>query len=76
MVAQLQRIPVKSMDTSTQPDADRLRLEAEIAALRRELEELTRSLPRHSLKPLHLLRIEELEQAIAEKEAALARLKP
>lgn len=64
------------MGTSVQPDPDRLRLEAEIAALRRELEELMRSLPRHSLKPTQLLRIEELEEAIAEKEAALARLKP
>lgn len=50
-------------------------LEEEIARLRHELEELTRSLPRHSIKPTQMLRIEELEEAIAEKEAALARLK-
>ena len=61
------------MDEDTQPQLHRL--EEEITLLRRELEELTRSLPRHSVKPTQMLRIEELEEAIAEKEAALARLK-
>ncbi len=61
------------MDEDTQPQLHRL--EEEITLLCRELEELTRSLPRHSVKPTQMLRIEELEEAIAEKEAALARLK-
>ncbi len=35
-----------------------------IAALTEELENLTRSLPAHSLKPAMLIRIEELEEQI------------
>ncbi len=50
------------------------RLEREIAVLEAELEELRRSLPRHSVTAAHLIRIEDLEEAIAEKRAALARL--
>ena len=52
----------------------REQLEQELAELRRELEELVASLPRHSVKPAQLLRIEDVEDAIAEKEAALSRL--
>jgi hypothetical protein len=52
----------------------RKRLKGELAELRRELRELEASLPRHSVKPSQLIRIEELEDAIAEKEAALSGL--
>jgi ribosomal protein L29 len=40
-------------------------LDARIAALERELEELRASLPRHSVKPSQLLRIEEVEDELA-----------
>lgn len=53
----------------------RSKLEEEIATLQRELEELTASLPRHSIRALHMMRIEELEDQIAEKQAVLAQLK-
>ncbi len=42
--------------------------------LRAELDELVRSLPQHSVKPSQMMRIEDLEDTIAEVEAALARL--
>ena len=42
--------------------------------LRAELDELVRSLPQHSVKPSQMMRIEDLEDAIAEVESALARL--
>jgi ElaB/YqjD/DUF883 family membrane-anchored ribosome-binding protein len=49
------------------------RLEQEIAALQRELDELVRSLPQHSVKASQMLRIEALEDAIAEKRAEVER---
>lgn len=49
-------------------------LKQEIVTLQRELDELTASLPKHSIKASQLIRIEELEDQIAEKQAALARL--
>jgi chromosome segregation ATPase len=52
----------------------REQIEQELAELRRELEELEASLPKHSIKSSQLMRIEDLEDAIAEKEAALSRL--
>ena len=39
-------------------------LEQRVTALMRELENLKRSLPAHSLKPAMLIRIEELEEGI------------
>ncbi len=53
---------------------ERERLQGELAELRRELEELEASLPKHSVKSSQMMRIEDLEDAIAEKEAALSRL--
>lgn len=50
------------------------KLEREIAELRRELDELERSLPKHSVKPSQMMRIEELEELIAQKEAEIERL--
>jgi chromosome segregation ATPase len=50
------------------------RLEREIAELRRELDELERSLPKHSVKPSQMMRIEELEALIAQKEAEMGQL--
>jgi septal ring factor EnvC (AmiA/AmiB activator) len=58
---------------STNKDRQK-QLERELAELRRELKELEASLPRHSVKPAQLLRIEDLEDAIAAKEAALSGL--
>lgn len=55
-------------------DAPREHIEQELAELRRELEELTRSLPRHSIKAAQVLRIEELEDAIDELEQRLRSL--
>jgi hypothetical protein len=52
----------------------REQLERELAELRRELKELEASLPKHSVKSSQMMRIEDLEDAIAEKEAALSRL--
>ena len=52
----------------------REQLERELAELKRELQELEASLPKHSVKPAQMMRIEDLEDAIAEKEAALSRL--
>jgi hypothetical protein len=49
-------------------------LNQNLNALRAELDELVRSLPQHSVKPSQMMRIEDLEDAIAEVEAALARL--
>ena len=49
-------------------------LQQEIAALQQELDELTASLPKHSIKASQLMRIEELEDQIAEKQAELAQL--
>ncbi|HEC24270.1 MAG TPA: histidine kinase [Chloroflexi bacterium] len=51
-------------------------LEQEIAALRRELDELLASLPKHSVKPTQMMRIEELEDLIAQKQATLRSLEP
>jgi len=45
--------------------ADPQSVEAQIEALEQELEELERSLPRHSAKPSHILRIEEIEEQLA-----------
>lgn len=59
---------------SDERDAERRRLAGDLADLQRELDELTRSLPEHSIKPGHMLRIDDLEEAIAEREAALNRL--
>ncbi len=47
-------------------------LEAELARLKEELEQLEKALPAHGLKPAHLLRIEELEERIAQLERELA----
>lgn len=55
-------------------DDKRAQLERDLIALRRELEELEANLPKHSIKSSQLMRIEDLEDAIAEKEAALSRL--
>lgn len=55
------------------PD-QRQQLTQELAELQRQLHELTRSLPQHSIKPGHMQRIDELEEAIAERQAALRRL--
>jgi hypothetical protein len=43
----------------------------QLAALRHEYAELERSLPRHSVKPSQILRLEALEDEIAELEALL-----
>ncbi len=51
--------------------AERERLREELARLRQELEERRQSLPAHSVRPHQLLRIEELEDRIAELEAVL-----
>ncbi|MBI5017050.1 MAG: histidine kinase [Deltaproteobacteria bacterium] len=48
-------------------DAERSRLQAELAALRRELAERRASLPAHSVRPHQLLALEELEERIAER---------
>ena len=40
-------------------------IQLQIAVLQQELDELTAALPRHSVKPSQLLRIEELEDEIA-----------
>lgn len=56
----------------TDPD-QRRRLAEELDALRRELDELKRSLPKHSLTASQWMRIEELEEAIAAKQAELDR---
>lgn len=50
-------------------------IEQELERLRRELDELQKSLPRHSVKASQLMRIEELEEAIREKENQLAALR-
>ncbi len=50
---------------------ERERLREELARLRKELEERRGSLPAHSVRPHQLLRIEELEDRIAELEALL-----
>lgn len=55
-------------------DKNRAELQQELSGLRQEYEELSRSLPRHSVKPSQLIRLEELEDAIEEIEAALSRL--
>jgi hypothetical protein len=49
-------------------------LRRQLSGLRREHEELSRSLPRHSIKPSQMMRLEDLEDEIEEIEAALARL--
>ena len=55
-------------------DKDRQKqLERELAELRRELQELEASLPKHSVKPAQMMRIEDLEDAIEKKETALSR---
>jgi hypothetical protein len=41
----------------------------DLAMLERELEQLKRQLPRHSIPPALILRIEELEEAIATRRA-------
>ncbi len=51
--------------------AERERLREELARLRQDLEERRQSLPAHSVRPHQLLRIEELEDRIAELEAVL-----
>jgi septal ring factor EnvC (AmiA/AmiB activator) len=66
-------LPTRRYTLSVKDDS-RKQLERELAELRRELKELEASLPKHSVKSTQLIRIEELEDAIAEKEAALARL--
>lgn len=43
-----------------------------LAALERELEQLSKQLPKHGLKPSTLARIDELEEAIAELKQELA----
>lgn len=53
---------------------DREQLAQELADLRRTHDELERSLPRHSIKPSQLMRLEELEEAIERIEATLARM--
>lgn len=50
-------------------------LEQEIAALKCKLKALMQNLPKHSVKASQLMRIEELEERIAEKEAELASFK-
>jgi hypothetical protein len=61
----------QEIDLSTKEER-RQKIERELAELRHELEELEASLPKHSVKPSQLVRIEDLEDAIAEKEAALS----
>lgn len=50
---------------------DKAQLEAQLAALRAEYAEVERSLPRHSVKASHIMRLEALEDSIAEIEAVL-----
>jgi hypothetical protein len=56
-------------------NAEILRLEREIAALKQEKEEREKALPAHSLRPHQLLAIEALEEEIESKEKALAALR-
>jgi replicative DNA helicase len=56
------------------PTKKHQQLQQEITSLQRELDELNTSLPKHSIKASQLIRIEELEDQIAEKKAMLARL--
>ncbi len=49
-------------------------LRQELVVLRQQLEELERNLPRHSVPPTQLIRIEELQDAISEREKALAQI--
>ena len=51
----------------------RQQLEEQIGQLQRELEELTKSIPAHSMKASMLIRIEELEDDIAQLQAQLAK---
>jgi len=48
-------------------------LEERIARLRAEMEELERSIPAHSTKPHHVMRLEEIEEEIGELEERLRR---
>ena len=45
----------------------------DLAALEHELEQLKRQLPRHSIPPTLLVRIEELEEEIAARRAQTSR---
>lgn len=49
-------------------DGGRKALEVELERLIEELDTLEAALPAHGLKPRHLLRIEELEELIQEKQ--------
>ncbi len=46
-------------------------LQAKLEALRHEYDELERALPRHSVKASQIMRLEALEDSIADVEAAL-----
>jgi hypothetical protein len=50
------------------------RLEAHLAQLQQELQELVRSMPAHSMKASMFLRVEDLEDAIAETQDRLAQI--
>ena len=60
------------MSTEDQPTEESIR--QRLADLQRELDELVAALPHHSVKPSQLIRIEDLEDEIAEQQAALRRL--
>lgn len=44
-----------------------------LARLKDELEELTKALPPHGLKPAHLLRVEELEDEVERLEKEISK---
>jgi len=54
--------------------SERTDLEVRIARLRSEMEELERTIPAHSTKPHHIMRLEELEEEIEELEERLGRI--
>ncbi|MBI5489910.1 MAG: hypothetical protein HY905_21420 [Deltaproteobacteria bacterium] len=54
-------------------DADRTQLERRVAELERELAEAAASLPRHSVRPHQLQRVEELQERLVEARMALDR---
>lgn len=60
------------MSTEIEPTAESIR--QRLTALQQELDELVAALPRHSVKPSQLIRIEELEDEISEQQAELRRL--
>ena len=59
----------------SQPSSNRAALlRQQIADLQRELDERVAALPRHSVKPTQMLRIEELEDSINHLQGELSKL--